>query len=96
MTLTLVHKKLYYGLDSIETVVPNESIRVGTETVAVVKESEKCLPVNENQVRKLFQERNIAAVVHKPKRKFEPPFLGGSLMKMYNQEILQISAKQTR
>ena len=43
-----------------------------------------------------FKKRTITSVVKKPKPKFVPPFLAGSLMKKANMEILSAAAKKSK
>ena len=43
-----------------------------------------------------FKKRTITSVVKKPKPKFVPPFLAGSLMKKANMEIFSAAAKKSK
>ena len=49
-------------------------------------------PVESEPETSFFTDRTITTAVKKPKKKFNPPFLAGNLLKKHNQDIMEASA----
>ena len=84
--------------ETVEQVQPVESDAESDSTINYSKvtnnvqessqqQSESCTPVEEISDN-FFSARNITVVKQRPKRKFVPPFVAGSLHKKTNQDIL--------